>query len=50
MGKRGNEFGHLSKEEYEAREERGEDDDQSNQSRKASADVLRGRRIVRVSK
>ncbi|GFH50961.1 hypothetical protein CTEN210_07437 [Chaetoceros tenuissimus] len=49
MGKRGNEFGHLSKEEYEAREARGEDDEQSNQSRKASADVLQRRRIVRVS-
>ena len=50
MGKRGNEFGHLSKEEYEAREARGEDDEQSNQSRKASADVLQRRRIVKVSK
>lgn len=50
MVKRGNEYGHLSKDEYEDVLNRESDDQGSTNDQRASEEVMKQRRIVKVSK
>lgn len=50
MVKRGNEFGHLSKDEYEVAMNRESEDQSSGNNYRASEEVMKQRRVVKASR
>lgn len=50
MGKRGNDSGHLSKEDYERLQEEESDESNPGQFQRADADTMKRRRVVSAPK